>query len=241
MSLNQVYIGNLDVDASVNDLHKDFDRYGRIRDIWVARKPPGFAFIEYEDERDASDAVQDMNGRWILDKRIRVEISRRGRPGERRNDVPRAPPRRTDYRVRVSGLSGSVGWRDLKDMLREVADPAFVDVFGNGDGIAEFFAESDVDRVIRKLDDTRFMGNYIRIVKKELGENGIGNMTVEEEEGETMGEIKREIIVQEAAQDLTLDLVLVIDPTNAENVLQICQRCDMMKLYPNQHFKPSPW
>mmetsp|Transcript_11546 Transcript_11546/g.11561 ORF Transcript_11546/g.11561 Transcript_11546/m.11561 type:complete len:216 (+) Transcript_11546:125-772(+) len=169
MSLNQVYIGNLDVDASVNDLHKDFDRYGRIRDIWVARKPPGFAFIEYEDERDASDAVQDMNGRWILDKRIRVEISRRGRPGERRNDVPRAPPRRTDYRVRVSGLSGSVGWRDLKDMLREVADPAFVDVFGNGDGIAEFFAESDVDRVIRKLDDTRFMGNYIRIREEGAG------------------------------------------------------------------------
>mmetsp|Transcript_11546 Transcript_11546/g.11562 ORF Transcript_11546/g.11562 Transcript_11546/m.11562 type:complete len:91 (+) Transcript_11546:579-851(+) len=84
-------------------------------------------------------------------------------------------------------------------------------------------------------------GTIFVSVKKELGENGIGNMTVEEEEGETMGEIKREIIVQEAAQDLTLDLVLVIDPTNAENVLQICQRCDMMKLYPNQHFKPSPW
>ena len=82
-----VYVGNLDPNATgkmfdfrvqihfittfsfskflraVKDLHSDFDRYGPIADVWVARKPPGFAFIEFESERDAKDAVADMDGR----------------------------------------------------------------------------------------------------------------------------------------------------------------------------------
>lgn len=162
--MTAVYVGNLDVGATVNDLHREFDRYGRIKDVWVARKPPGFAFVEFEDERDARDAVKDMDGRWILDKRIRAEISRRGR-GERREEGghTRGPPRRTDYRVKITGLADSVGWRELKDMLRDIADPAFVDTFGNGDGVAEFMSSGDVDRVISKLDDTKFHGSYIRL------------------------------------------------------------------------------
>lgn len=168
------YVGNLDVGATVQDLEKEFDRYGRIKDVWVARKPPGFAFIEFEDERDARDAVEDMDGRWILDKRIRVEISRRGR-GESRRDgetYVRGPPKRTEFRVKISGLSSSVGWRELKDMLRDVAEPAYVDTYGNGDGVAEFLSSSDVDRVIRKLDDTKFSGTYIRIKEDGGGSSG---------------------------------------------------------------------
>lgn len=30
--------------------------------VWVARKPPGFAFIEFEDRRDADDAIRALNG-----------------------------------------------------------------------------------------------------------------------------------------------------------------------------------
>lgn len=30
--------------------------------VWVGRKPPGFAFIEFEDRRDADDAIRALNG-----------------------------------------------------------------------------------------------------------------------------------------------------------------------------------
>jgi len=30
--------------------------------VWVARKPPGFAFIDFDDKRDAEDAIRDLDG-----------------------------------------------------------------------------------------------------------------------------------------------------------------------------------
>ena len=50
--------------------------------IWVARRPPGFAFIEFEDGRDAEDAVRGLDGGRICGVRARVELSHgRGRGG----------------------------------------------------------------------------------------------------------------------------------------------------------------
>ena len=36
----------------------------------------GFAFIEFEDPRDAEDAVRDMDGRYICGVRIRCELAK---------------------------------------------------------------------------------------------------------------------------------------------------------------------
>ena len=30
--------------------------------VWVARKPPGFAFIDFDDRRDAQDAIRELDG-----------------------------------------------------------------------------------------------------------------------------------------------------------------------------------
>lgn len=36
----------------------------------------GFAFIEFEDPRDAEDAVRDLDGRYVCGVRIRVEMAK---------------------------------------------------------------------------------------------------------------------------------------------------------------------
>lgn len=71
----KVYVGDLPNDASEVELEREFERFGKLRNVWVARNPPGFAFIEFEDPRDADDAVRDLDGRYVCGSHIRVEHS----------------------------------------------------------------------------------------------------------------------------------------------------------------------
>jgi RNA recognition motif-containing protein len=164
--MTTVFVGNLVHDVTSRELEREFDRYGRIRDLWIARKPAGFAFITYGDERDAKDAVYDMDGRTLFGRRIRVEISTRGRGGDRGGDSRKSSaPTRTEFRVKISGVPSSVNWRDLKDWIREVADPTYADITSGGDAVAEFKSEEDADRVVSKLDDQDFKGSRVRIAR----------------------------------------------------------------------------
>ncbi|KAJ6646422.1 Serine/arginine-rich splicing factor 7, partial [Pseudolycoriella hygida] len=71
----KVYVGELGNSARKNDLEDSFSYYGPLRNVWVARNPPGFAFVEFEDARDAEDAVRGLDGRTICGRRARVELS----------------------------------------------------------------------------------------------------------------------------------------------------------------------
>jgi splicing factor, arginine/serine-rich 7 len=58
----KVYIGDLSKDAEEKEIERTFGYYGRLKSVWVARNPPGFAFVEYEDPKDAEDAVRALDG-----------------------------------------------------------------------------------------------------------------------------------------------------------------------------------
>lgn len=80
----KVYVGNLGENGRKDELEREFKKYGRLHDVWVARNPPGFAFVEFEDQRDAKDAIEGLDGKHICGARIRVEMSRhRGGRGGR--------------------------------------------------------------------------------------------------------------------------------------------------------------
>ncbi|XP_060214322.1 serine/arginine-rich splicing factor RSZ21A isoform X2 [Lycium barbarum] len=79
--MSRVYVGNLDPRITERDLEDEFRIYGVLRSVWVARRPPGYAFIEFDDRRDALDAIRELDGKngW------RVELSHNssGRGGGR--------------------------------------------------------------------------------------------------------------------------------------------------------------
>ena len=39
------------------DLEDAFGKYGPVKNVWVARRPPGFGFVEMEARLDAEEAV----------------------------------------------------------------------------------------------------------------------------------------------------------------------------------------
>lgn len=61
----KVYVGNLGSSCSKTEIENAFGKYGALRNVWVARNPPGFAFVEFEDSRDAEDAVRALDGTWV--------------------------------------------------------------------------------------------------------------------------------------------------------------------------------
>jgi len=102
----KVYIGGLSEETNKYDLEDAFSRYGRVKAVWVARRPPGFGFIEMEDPRDAEDAVRSLDGTRIAGSRVRVEMSN-GKSRERGGRGGGEGGGRRDRRSRTKSRSRS--------------------------------------------------------------------------------------------------------------------------------------
>jgi hypothetical protein len=66
----QIFIAKLSADVREKDLDYEFRRFGTIRNIQLKR---GYAFIEYDDYKDAEDAIKEMDGRKFEGCRIVVQ------------------------------------------------------------------------------------------------------------------------------------------------------------------------
>lgn len=125
--------------------------------------------------RDAEDAVRGRDGYEFDGTVIRVEFPRGGGGGGRgggggsrggrgyggggRGRGP--PPRRSDFRVLVSGLPPTGSWQDLKDHMREAGDVLFTDVFKDGTGVVEYARHDDMKYAIKHLDDSKFRSHEV--------------------------------------------------------------------------------
>ncbi|CAO4385503.1 unnamed protein product [Caenorhabditis nigoni] len=47
---------------------------GPVKNIWMAKRPPGFAFVTYKRTVHAYDAVKYLNGKKICDLEAKVEM-----------------------------------------------------------------------------------------------------------------------------------------------------------------------
>lgn len=144
----RVFVGGLTHRVRERDLEKFFRKYGRIREVSLKN---GYAFVEFDDHRDADDACYELNGRDLMGERITVERARgtprgsdqyrggsrngggRGYGGPpRRNEGSRGgrdkygPPTRTEFRVVVENLSSRCSWQDLKDYMRKAGEVTYI-------------------------------------------------------------------------------------------------------------------
>ncbi|KAF8389318.1 hypothetical protein HHK36_026012 [Tetracentron sinense] len=80
--MSRVFVGNLDPRVSERELEDEFRAYGVLRSVWVARRPPGYAFIDFDDRRDAQDAIREMDvERPGLDMSSSLQCYECGEPG----------------------------------------------------------------------------------------------------------------------------------------------------------------
>lgn len=172
-----IYVGNLPGDIRESEVEDLFYKYGPIVDIdlKIPPRPPGYAFVEFEDPRDADDAIRGRDGYKFDGYRLRVELAHGGRglsssydrysknsSGSSRSN---GYSRRSDYRVLVTGLPSSASWQDLKDHMRRAGDVCFSEVYRDRDGtrgVVDYTNYEDMKYAIRKLDDSLFRNQYSR-------------------------------------------------------------------------------
>ncbi|KAM7282702.1 serine/arginine-rich splicing factor 6 isoform X1 [Ixodes scapularis] len=170
--MTRVYIGHLSYRVRERDLEKFFRGFGKIREVLLKN---GFGFVEFDDDRDADDAVYELNGRELDGERVVVELAhgtaRRAPAARSYMDTPvnrYGPPTRTDYRVIIENLSSRISWQDLKDRMRQVGDVTYADAHRRkrNEGVVEFASYSDMRRAIDKLDNTELNGRRIRVIEE---------------------------------------------------------------------------
>lgn len=189
-SSRTIYVGNLPGDVREREIEDLFYKYGPIVDIdlKLPPRPPGYCFIEFEDARDAEDAIRGRDGYNFDGYHIRVELAHGGRGASSSADRHSSysstggrvggVSRRSEYRVVVTGLPSSASWQDLKDHMRRAGDVCFAQVFRDGRGlvgIVDYTNYEDMKYAIRKLDDSEFRNpfsrGYIR-VREDKGNGG---------------------------------------------------------------------
>lgn len=170
---SRVYVGGLPYGTTERDLERFFRGYGRMRDVLIKN---GYGFVEFDDYRDADDAVYELNGKKLLGERVTVERARgtpRGRDqwsssrNDHRSHERYGPPTRTNYRLIVENLSSRISWQDLKDYMRQAGEVTYADAHKQhrNEGVVEFASFSDMKNAIEKLDDTELNGRRIRLVE----------------------------------------------------------------------------
>lgn len=76
-----LFVARINYDTSESKLRREFEGYGPIKKIIVIHntvdgKPRGYAFIEYEHERDMHSAYKHADGKKIDGKRVLVDVER---------------------------------------------------------------------------------------------------------------------------------------------------------------------
>ena len=76
-----LFVGRLSYSVDERKLKREMERYGPVKKLRIVNdqetgKPRGYAFVEFEDERDMKTAYKQADGQKIDDRRIVVDVER---------------------------------------------------------------------------------------------------------------------------------------------------------------------
>ncbi|XP_071074485.1 RNA-binding motif protein, X chromosome-like [Dasypus novemcinctus] len=111
-SPGKLFIGGLNTETNEKDLEAVFGKYGRIVELLLMKdhetnRSRGFAFVTFECPADANDAAQDMNGKSLDGKAIKVEQASKSSFDSGRHGPPPLPRSRGPPRGLRGGRGGS--------------------------------------------------------------------------------------------------------------------------------------
>ncbi|XP_041963052.1 serine/arginine-rich splicing factor 10 isoform X1 [Alosa sapidissima] len=93
-----LFIRNISDESRPEDLRREFGRYGPIVDVYIpvdfhTRRARGFAYIQFEDVRDAEDALHNLDRKWVCGRQIEIQFAQGDRktPGQMKSKERHSP------------------------------------------------------------------------------------------------------------------------------------------------------
>eukprot|EP00468_Gymnochlora_sp_CCMP2014_P003990 CAMPEP_0167764516 /NCGR_PEP_ID=MMETSP0110_2-20121227/14084_1 /TAXON_ID=629695 /ORGANISM="Gymnochlora sp., Strain CCMP2014" /LENGTH=315 /DNA_ID=CAMNT_0007651945 /DNA_START=271 /DNA_END=1218 /DNA_ORIENTATION=- len=176
----KLYVGNLDFRSDERILRDKFSKYGPLADVFVPKDgrgdSRGFAFITFEEKRDAEDAVEAMHEYRLDGRRISCNIARPRPPlrgggrggGRRRGGGSRSPPRRgPSTKIYVGNLPMDVRESEIEDMYSKFGRISRIDLKTPSRppayAFVEFEDERDAEDAVKETNGTKFGRDPLRV------------------------------------------------------------------------------
>ncbi|CAK9294689.1 unnamed protein product [Gordionus sp. m RMFG-2023] len=83
----RLHVSDLTADCSKRELEDVFGKCGTLREVWVARNPPCFAFVVFKKKEEADRAIRKLDNTYIAGNKIRVTIARPRTRGTKRGSM----------------------------------------------------------------------------------------------------------------------------------------------------------
>lgn len=92
-----IYVGNLNFDLTEDELKELFETYGQVNSVKIISdkytgRSKGFGFVEMESDSEGNEAIENLNGKDVNGRAIKVNQAR-----ERENDNRRGGGGRPKY------------------------------------------------------------------------------------------------------------------------------------------------
>ncbi|XP_060579127.1 serine/arginine-rich splicing factor 10-like isoform X1 [Ruditapes philippinarum] len=102
---SSLYVRNVPDQTRPEELRSMFGKYGPLSDVYVpldyyTRRPRGFAYIQFEDPRDADDALYHLDRTRFFGRELEIEFARGDRKTPNQMRGKERSSRRSPYRSR---------------------------------------------------------------------------------------------------------------------------------------------
>lgn len=107
MKSNRIYVGGVTNNVVKEAAEQEFGKFGKVTDVWFTYNLPGFGFVEFESEKAAKSAVDNMNAVKFKGHVLRVELSKAKGTGPIRPNRGRGRKGRPDGRPYYNNRYGN--------------------------------------------------------------------------------------------------------------------------------------
>ncbi|MFN3996028.1 MAG: RNA recognition motif domain-containing protein [bacterium] len=110
-----MFVGNLSYQLTEEEFRQTFQGYGDIKELRLLQNK-GFGFVEFENPESAQKALEELNGKELKGRKMRVEIAKPREQNENRG---------TRFGSYSSRQSSSRGFRGNQGNRKQTSRPGF--------------------------------------------------------------------------------------------------------------------